>query len=183
MPSAASAPSVAPPSSESPESAAPNPPAESQFTPAVAHDWFADRVLPEGVQVTGVKPTTATIEWPSSLSAASQFRVDLRQLSFAENHTLVATWLELDGLPIKQQGSSYAVTINDLQPAQPWTVRVRPLNAGGTPDERLFAIDFTTPPKSSFVPHVSPLGGLVAFLALLLGWQAVSRWRLRNEPR
>jgi len=149
----------------------------------VPRDWFGDRFLPAGVQVTGLQPTAATIEWPTSLSAASQFRVDLRQFSFAENHTLVATWLELDGLDIKQQGSRYTVSIRDLQPAQPWTVRVRPLDASGTPDERLFAIDFKTPPKSSYVPHVSPLGGLFAVLALLLGWQAVARWRPRNEPR
>jgi len=183
MAAAGSSPSTGAPAPESPEPAAPDARPAARHTPAVPRDWFGDRFLPAGVQVTGLQPTAATIEWPTSLSAASQFRVDLRQFSFAENHTLVATWLELEGLDIKQQGSRYTVSIRDLQPAQPWTVRVRPLDASGTPDERLFAIDFKTPPKSSYVPHVSPLGGLFAVLALLLGWQAVARWRPRNEPR
>ncbi len=171
------------PSSDAPEPAAPSAPVESHHDPIVPLDWLADRQLPAGVRVTKTTPTTATLEWPVSLSAAPQFRVDLRQLSFAENHTLVATWLELDALVIKQEGSNLVTTIRDLQPGQPWTVRVQPLKADGVPDTRLFAIDFTTPPKRSYLPKVSPLRGLLATLGLLLAWQVASRWRVRIATR
>jgi len=158
------------------EPVAPHPP---QQPLAVPLDWFSDYVLPTGVKATASSPTVATVEWPASLSPAARFRVDLRQFSYAEDGSLLVTWLELGGLEFKREGQNYLTTIRDLEPGQPWTVRVLPIESDGQPGERLFAIDFTTPQKLSGLPGISPFRGLVAALLALLAWQAVSRWRRR----
>jgi hypothetical protein len=161
------------------EPVAPESVEEVNFSPAAPSEWFGDRILPPGVRVADVTPTTATLEWPASLSPASQFRVDLRQLAYAPGGGLTVNWLELGGLEITRQGSNFVTTIRDLEPAQPWTIRVRPADGGG--ENRLFAIEFRTPPKPSYLPKVSPLRGLVAVLVALLACQAFFWWRRRAE--
>jgi hypothetical protein len=152
----------------------------SQETPlAVPADWLGDHVLPAGVKVTATTPTTATLEWPVSLSPATRFQVCLRQFSYADDGNLHVTWLELSGQKIEQAGQSYFTTIHELQPGQPWTVLVLAMKGEGQPGERLFAMDFSTPPKMSILPEVSPFRALLAALLALLAWQAVIRWRRR----
>ena len=87
--------------------------------------------------------------------------------------------MELAGLQIKEQGGNYAVTIRDLQPEQPWTLRVAPLKEDGKAGPRLFAIDFATPPKASFLPEVSILRGILFVLGLLVVWRVYAWWRNR----
>ncbi len=170
---------------------APPPSAESPTTPenieptktyVVPDEWFRTRALPAGVRVAKLTPTSATLQWPVSLSAATRFRIDLRRLSYAADGSLQVNWLELSGLEVKREGQNYLTTIHELQPAQPWTIRVLPLKETGEPDQRLFAIDFRTPAPSSLLPKVSPLHGLLVALLGLIVWQAAAHWRRRQSP-
>jgi hypothetical protein len=161
------------------EPVAPESVEEVPLPPLAPIEWFGDRTLPPGVKVAEVTPTTATLEWPASLSPASQFRVDLRQLAYAPEGDLTVNWLELGGLEIRREGANYVTTIRDLEPAQPWTIRVRPADGAG--ENRIFAIDFRTPPKPSYLPQVSPLRGLLALLFVLFAVQSFFWWRRRAE--
>ncbi len=155
------------------EAPAPNRP------PAVPADWLPDMKLPAGVKVVGITPTTATLEWPASLSPATAFQVEYRFFNFTTDRKLNATWQKIDGLEIKSQGGTYTTTISDLQPAQPWAIRVLSLKGNGEPGERLFTVSFSTPPKRSFLPTVSPTRILLVALFGLIAWQVAARWRRR----
>jgi hypothetical protein len=168
------------PSSPETETPAPDQPRITADQRASAPAWMSDAKLPQGVKVRETTPTSATVEWPASMSPATNFRVDLRQLARSEDGGVRVTWLELGGVEIKQAGQNYAMTIHGLQPGQPWTVRVLPIAASGEAGQRLFAVDFFTPPKQSILPRISPLKGLICALVLLVGWQIYSRWRRRK---
>jgi hypothetical protein len=175
------APGTLPSAPDEPQAPVPTPetPEAINLPPFVPLDWLGDTQLPAGVKVSISTPTTATLEWPASLSSATHFRVDLRQFAFTEDHNLTVNWLELGGLQVSRKGQNYVTTIHDLEPAQPWTVRVRPINNGGEPENRLFAVNFQTPPKTSYRPDISPLRGLLAVLAILVVWQVIARARRR----
>lgn len=158
---------------------APESPVVESPAPAVPFDWLVDTALPAGVKVTGITPTSAVLEWPASLSPATRFRVQARVFGFAPDRSLQVNWQEIPGLEIKAQGASYLATIPDLQPAQPWALRVLPVKADGEPGERLFAVDFFTPPKPAILPTLSPLRVLLVALFGLVSWQVVTRWRRR----
>jgi hypothetical protein len=104
----------------------------------------------------------------------------MRQLAVGADGNLQVTWLTPSGVPIELHGPNYAAILTGLKPAMPWTVRVRPLDAKGEPGERLFAIDFTTPPKSSRLPDFSPFRGLLLALLAMVVWQAWRRWPKRS---
>ncbi len=157
---------------------APDDPA-APFTPAVPVEWFGDRKLPPGVKITNLTATSAQLEWPASLSSATSFRLEMRQLRLDPQRKLQVSWLAPEGVPIERRGAQFVATLTGLQPAQPWTVRILPLNAAGEPEARLFAIDFKTPPKSSFFPRPTLLHGLLAALVALVGWQVWRRFGRR----
>ncbi len=172
------------PSAASGESALSTEPAEATQPPigyTVPEDWFGDRILPAGVKVTRKTPDTVTLEWPASLSPATNFRLELRQFSQGADGNLQVTWLELRELEIKREGANYVTTIRALKPAQSSTVHVLPIKDSGEPDKRLFTISFTTPPKAPLLPKITLLRVLFAALLGLFAWQAVTRWRRRQN--
>ncbi len=164
---------------ETPTSPSPDIPA-NEITPAVSPDWLADLTLPAGVKVTQITPTSALLEWPASLSPATSFRFEMRQLATDAGGNLQVTWLAPTGVPIELRGQNYVAVMTGLQPGQFWTVRIRPLNASGEPGERLFAVDFKTPLKPSPLSAFSPLRGLLVALLGLVAWQAWRRWHWKR---
>ena len=174
-----SAPGASPASQVDPLIAEPSnlPPADRP--PIVPPDWASDFSPPPGVKITDTS-RMATLEWPASLSPATRFRLELRDMGTDADGNLHVTWLEPRGVPIERRGENFVATLKDLEPGQPWTVRVLPLNERGEPGPRLFALTFLTPPKESFVPKVSPLRALLAGLVALVAWQAWGYWRRRK---
>lgn len=148
-----------------------------EVKPTVPFEWFGDAVLPPGVKTTNLTPTSVQIEWPASLSTASRFRLEVRQFGFDPQGNLQVTWLAPAGVPIEPRDQRHVATLGNLQPAQPWTVRILPLNDAGEPGERLFAIDFQTPRKPSRLPEISAVRGLLVALLALVAWQAWRWWR------
>jgi hypothetical protein len=187
---ATSAPAPAPaptatgqPGSSDPTAAAGNPATGTH--PPFPADWLEP--LPhDGVQVHSITPTTGVIEWPGSLSKATNFRAEMIQFSLGRDHLMHATWLWDNEDPIERRGENYALILKALTPNQPYTVRILPLDASGHPGERLFAISFSTPAKArpgSWLPSISILQGLLAVLAVLLGWHLWNWWRGRGVAR
>ena len=184
---------VAVPASAASRSATPNTPIsedpdpiaeQPELAPALAADipreWFSDTKPPAGVEATPLSSTTARIAWPAGLSPAERFRVELRQFYRAADGGLGISWMELAGLDVKRKGDTYMTIIRDLQPGQKWTVRVLPLKIDGTAEARLFAIDFKTPPRASFLPRISLTRGLWFALIALAVWRVVMWWRDRR---
>ncbi len=178
-------PGILPPASpaaataDAPDAAPSEEPSAPRGAPAVPPGWLHDISLPPGVKVARVTSNTATIEWPVSLSPAPRFHVEARIFGYDAERKLTVTWHRFEGLPIQTQGGSYLATVFDLEPAQPWVIRVLPVPATGEPGERLFAIGFSTLPKASLVPKISPFRALLAALVILVGWQIYARWRRR----
>jgi hypothetical protein len=138
------------------------------------------------VKVHSITPTTAVIEWPASLSKAANFRAEMIQFKVERDHLMHATWLYDNEDPIERRGDNYALILKALTPNQPYTVRICPVDASGHPGERLFVVSFSTPAKPkplSWVPSISFLQGLLAVLAVLLGWHLWSWWRGRGVAR
>jgi hypothetical protein len=150
-----------------------------EVTPTLPPDWIADRAAPAGVTI-AVTSTSAIVEWPASLSPATHFRLELRDMGTGPDGKLKVTWVEPHGIPIEARGANFVATLKDLEPGQPWTVRILPLDARGEPGPRLFALDFATPPKPSVIPKVSPLRALLVALCALVVWQALGYWRRRK---
>jgi hypothetical protein len=126
-----------------------------------------------GVSVRDVRATSAEVEWPASLSAASGFRVEARRFSVGEDRELKMDWVEWPGAKITRHGEAWRASLRDLLPRQPYWIRVlpRPTPDGAKP---LFTVRFETPAKARvFTAWRSALGALVAALAALL-WL---RWR------
>lgn len=166
---------AAPANSPTPEPA--EPPAAAIKPP----DWAADVTNVVGVKITATD-TVVSVEWPASLSTATQFRLELRDLGSDAEGNFQVVWRTPSPVPIERRGENYVATLDGLEPGQPWTVRVLPLDANGEPGPRLFTLDFATSPKKAFfpVPKVSPLRVLVMALCGLLAWQALGYWRHRN---
>lgn len=154
------------------------------FQAAVLPEWMADHVLPKGVEVSHITQTSAVIEWPASLAPGiSRFRVEVRQLQNTPDRTLEVSWFPLTDVPIQSRGTAFAALLTDLPPGQPFTVRIVPLQANGEAGERLFALDFFTPPKSSLLAGVtrhSLTSWLIGVLVTLVVWKVVRRWRPRG---
>ena len=104
----------------------------------------------------------------------------MRQLKDSPDGKIEVSWLQPTGIPIESRGANYAAILTDLQPGQPWTVRIMPLQATGEAGDRLFAVDFSTELKPSLVSRAfkhSPISWLMGVLATLLVWQGLRRWR------
>jgi hypothetical protein len=183
-PAPASAPGTA---STAPANASvlPDPPEPPPPPPAplVSLDWNADPMLPKGVHVDQITASSAVIVWPASLSPAKQFRVEMRQLQAGPDGKIQVVWLQPAGIPIEARGATFAAILTGLQPGQPWTIRVMPLQASGEAGNRLFTLTFQTATKGSFAGRLakpSLLQLLVIALIGLLGWQAWRRWGTRT---
>lgn len=137
---------------------------------------------PKGVQVNRLTPTSATIEWPASLSTATHFRVEMRHLGPGSDHRLQVTWQPSSGIAMENRGSTYAVVLKGLQPAQPCAVRVFPQPATDAGTKPLFTVSFITPQSTSLFSFrkISPLQWLLIAFFGLLAWQAWQRWRQRS---
>lgn len=164
-----------------PDEPSPNPETivAEKLPPIFPPEWLADSPLPPGVQVLETTPTTATIQWPAAMSAASRFRLEVRVFDFDANRNLTVKWIVPEGFNVAKQGERYVATIPDLEPAQPWVVRVFPVPDGGGSADRLFTIEFRTTPKPSLIPRVSAVPGLLIVFVILIGWQVTLRWRRR----
>jgi len=145
--------------------------------------WVTDSQLPRGVRVSKITATSAVIEWPASISPATRFRVDMRQLKIGADHRIEISWVQPTGIPIERKGDTYNAVLTDMSPGQPWTVRILPLQANGEVGAPLFTVEFFTPGKLSIgrrLAHPSLLQLLVIGLTLLIGWQAWQRWGRRH---
>ncbi|MDR3406713.1 MAG: fibronectin type III domain-containing protein [Chthoniobacter sp.] len=165
-------------------SALPDPPEAAPLpaTPLIPFDWTTDPRLPKGVHVSDITSTSAIIEWPTSLSSAPHFRVEMRQLRTGTDGQLEVVWLQPTGIPIETRGTNYAAILKGLYPGQPWTVRIVPLQASGEAGNRLFTVDFQTPSKSSLLARLlkpSTQWLLIALLGLV-AWQVWQRWGRRS---
>lgn len=174
---------AAPPAADtgaSPEGSDPAPPPAPMPLP----DWVTDPRLPGGVRVSQITETSAVIEWPASLSPATRFRVDMRQLKIGADHRMEISWVQPTGIPIERKADVYKAVLTDLRPGQPWSVRILPLEASGEAGAALFTVDFFTQGTSSIgsrLTHVSLLQLLVVGLTFLIGWQAWQRWGRRGH--
>jgi hypothetical protein len=148
-------------------------------------EWIGDFQVPKGVQVSHITQTSAVIEWPASLAPGiSRFRVEMRQLKKAPDGTLEISWVRPTGIPIESRGATFTARLTDLQPGQPWTVRILPLEANGEVGDRLFTVDFSTqwrPSLMARVSNLSPLKWMFGVLAALLFWWGVQRWLPRRQ--
>ncbi len=182
-------PSEPPPPARAPDSPIPTPPDSPKpepsdvpaatIIPSVERDWSADHTAPQGVTVTTTS-TKATVEWPANLSDAAKFRLELRDLVTDAAGNLQVIWRTPTPVPIERRGETFVATLDGLDAGQPWTARILPIDANGAPGPRLFAVDFDTPPKPSYLPKVSLFGALVCVLGALLGWRLFTYWRDRK---
>lgn len=163
-----------------PESTEPAPPPPTVPLP----DWAADPRLPRGVRVTQITATSAVIEWPASLSTATRFRVDMRQIRLGADGRMEISWVQPTGIPMERRGDNYVAILTEMQSGQPWTVRILPLQASGEAGAPLFTVQFQTLGESSATARFrtpSLLQLLVIALIALLGWQAWQRWARRGR--
>jgi hypothetical protein len=157
----------------------------SDLHSVIPADWYEPNYPPD-VQVHSITATTAVIEWPASLSKASNFRAEMIQFSVGRDHLMHAAWLYDNQDPIERRGDNYALILQALIPNQPYTVRIVPVDANGRPGERLFAVSFSTPSKpraTAKLPSISYLQGLLGILAALLCWHLWLWWRGRGTLR
>src|SRR6202012_3681754 len=133
--------------------------------------------------VHSITATTAVVEWPASLSKATSFHAEMIKFSIERDRLMHAVWLYDNEDPIERHGNNYALILKALNPHQPYTVRIVPLDASGHPGERLFAVSFFTPAKphaSSRLASFTYLQGLLALLAVLLCLHLWNWWRGRG---
>jgi hypothetical protein len=174
---------AAPADSDGPEIIRPKPNPLSNVVSVVPPNWYRDPNPPKGVRVRDVTPTRAVIEWPASISKTTQFRVEMVQFALNNERKLDFRWLRPTDVPIEKHGDKYAAILDGLQPQQPYTIRIVPLDANGEAGERLFAVDVMTPPKKTFADHlpkISVFRGLLLLLAALLAWRGWDWWRNRD---
>lgn len=126
-----------------------------------------------GVTVHDVKPTSAGIEWPASLSTATTFRVEMRAFSLGEDRTLRMDWIDFPSAAIHRHGDHWHARVAGLKPNQPHWFRVLPKAPSGS--EPLFAVSFRTPaPMKVFTWRRAALAMLVLVLGVLL-WLRMRR--------
>jgi len=146
-------------------------------------DMLPTRPPPPGVQVSHITSTSATIEWPTNLSQTSRFRVEMRHIGPGPDHKLQITWSEVRDAVVEVHTPNYATTLKGLMPAQPWTVRVRPLAGTGPAGDPLFTISFKTPARATLRSRMnasSTVEFLFFVLVVLGGWQI---WQRLREQR
>jgi hypothetical protein len=142
-------------------------------------DWYEPKP-PADVHVRNITPTTAVIEWPASLSKATNFRAEMIQFSVGKDRLMHANWIHDNEDPINRLGDNYALSLLALNPNQPYTVRIVPVDAKGQVGERLFAVSFSTPHKphaGTWLPSISYLQALLGILAGLVCWHLWNWWR------
>jgi hypothetical protein len=147
--------------------------------PNMSLEWASDLTVPRGVKVAATS-TKATVEWAASMSSATRFRLELRDLGTDAAGNLQVIWRAPTPVPIERRGNTFVATLDGLESGQPWTARILPIDANGTPGRRLFAVNFDTPPKASLLPKISLFGTLFWVLCALLGWQFFTYWRDRK---
>jgi hypothetical protein len=150
---------------------------------SLSPDMLPTRPPPPGVRIAKLMSTYAVLEWPANFSPASQYRVEVRLLGVDPSHKLQIKWQELQDTTLESHAPDYAIKLKDLEPGQPWTFRVRPVEIAGRLGAPLFTISFSTPPRTSLRPHFEASTFaelLVVALLALVGWQAYERTRHRS---
>ena len=160
-----------PPDNSSP--AAPEPvaatPEALALLPALAADLRAEQIRPEGVALTRLSQTGATIEWPAALRAAQKFRVESRGFFADSEGEVKIVWEELPKATVGRFETKYVAVLSGLQPGRGYGVRVVPLGAGGVAGRPLFTQTFVTLEGASWRPKFTVLQILFIAFAVCLG--------------
>lgn len=133
--------------------------------PAGARRGSAEVRVVEGVQVSALGPTGATLEWPVALSSAEKFRVESLALAMGADGNLEKSWVELPGVVFRQEGEKYFAVLKNLRPATGYSLRLVPLSPDSEASQPLFnQILNTQHAKPSPWPKFTVLRGLIAAL-------------------
>jgi hypothetical protein len=159
--------------------AARDPVQATSLIPEPAPQPMGIRYVPS--KITGVTPTTATLEWRADSAGVSSYRAEFRSLSLSETRDLKITWSPHPHFTTTPGDRRLIGRLEQLQPASLYTVRVLPIYAAGEAGEPLFEMGFSTPARPASVLRRKGPWVLAALLAL--GAAAVA-WRRfwRREP-
>ena len=158
----------------------PEPARETATTEPAA--WMPDLNVAKAIHVTELRPTSARLEWPADISKATKFRLERLRFDRVADGTARNIWLEIPKVAFTRDGTQWYARMSGLQPAQPQTIRVVPLDSAGQPSTHLFIADFSTPPEPPGLRPPSLLQTLIGALVICLGIFGWQRMRERRTP-
>ena len=170
---------LADPAAAEPE-AAPSEPASPAELPPIVADLRVELYRPEGVGLTRLTPTGATLEWPVHLNAAGRFRFESRRVVTDSAGELKVVWEEIPKVSVHREGAKHVAVLSGLPPGTACSVRVVPLGSAGEAGKPLFTQFFVTPEGTSLRPKITLLRALFVFFAVCLGFIVRQRWIARR---
>ena len=168
------------PSGATPEIAADEPPPPVTLPPGVA-EMRVDLIRPEGVALTRLTPTSATIEWPEALAAAGRFRFESRRVVADSAGELKVVWDEIPKVRVQREGGKMVAALSGLEPGGAYGVRVVPLGSAGEAGPPLFTQFFVTPEGVNLRSKFTLLRVLFVFFAGCVVFLLRQRWVARRR--
>ncbi len=154
--------------------------AEEPLPPGVA-ELRVELIRPEGVTLTRLTPTAATIEWPVTLDAAERFRLESRRVVADAAGELKVVWDEIPKVTVRRDGGKNVAALTGLQPGTAYGVRVVPLGSAGEVGKPLFTQFFVTPAGANWTPKFTLLRVFFVAFAVCLGFILRQRWAARRR--
>ena len=167
-------------SAATPEIAADEPPPPVTLPPGVA-EMRVDLIRPEGVALTRLTPTSATIEWPEALAAAGRFRFESRRVVADSAGELTVVWDEIPKVRVQREGGKMVAVLSGLEPGGAYGVRVVPLGSAGEAGPPLFTQFFVTPEGVNLRSKFTLLRVLFVFFAGCVAFLLRQRWAARRR--
>ena len=160
--------------------AAVEPPEPVELPPVVA-ELRVELIRPEGVALTQLNPTSATIEWPVAMDAAGSFRFESRRVIADSAGELKVVWSEIPKVQVRREGAKHVAALRGLKPGIAYGVRVVPLGSAGEPGKPLFTQFFVTPGGADLGPKITLLRVLFVAFAVCLGFMLRQRRAARRQ--
>lgn len=119
-------------------------------------------------------PRSCSIRWPAKFHPEAAYRAETRRLWLDEHGKLQSEWNPYPNFRTQVTDGQVIGTLERLEPRATYSIRVRPVEAGGKLGAPLFHLTFMTPPRPSLLPKITLMRVLVVlFLACIaaLVWQ------------
>lgn len=178
----------APPATEIAAAPQANPPAAAAApTPAaypiqaVPEDLLGDPAALSGVKLREVTARGAIMEWPATLTKATEFRLQVKNVSIDSLGEAVVRWVPLPSVTFRQEGESRIATVTELQPATAYAIRVVAKGAESGQEAVIVRQYFETPGEPDTWPKITPLRFLLAVLALCFAFALRQRLAARRR--
>ena len=151
---------------------------EENHHPDLAH--YAPLLKVREARASEIGPREVTLTWPKESTASSKFKLEKRQLSLDQSHTLRANWQDVPVAESHVQDDKMIAKVTGLAPGTAYTVRVLPVDSNGAEGIPFCQFQFSTLPPISIWEILAAHGTLLFFAAALLvivflGWWFI--WR------